>query len=814
MEAVLMYQYEEALAASTEYFNQDDLAAKVFVDKYALRNKEGKLLELIPDDMHKRIAKELARVERKKYDEPMTYDEIYECLKGFHRIVPQGSPMSGIGNKHQYITLSNCYVLHPPEDSYGSILHTDEELVQISKRRGGVGIDLSKLRPNNTPTTNAARMSTGPISFAKRYSNSIREVGQSGRRGALMMTMNVHHPDILDFITCKQDKNAVTGANISVLLTNEFLEAVENDTEYEQRWPVEGEAKISKQVSARKVWHEIIKNAHAHAEPGLLFWDKILTESPADCYAAHGFETVSTNPCSEIPLCVLDSCRLLLVNTFTYVDEPFTYKSKFNFTKFYADAKIAQRLMDDIIDLEVEAIDRIITKVKSDPEDQFLKDKEIQLWQSIRDRCLAGRRTGTGVTAIGDTIAALGLKYGSNRSIEIVEKIYLTLKFACYESSVDMAQELGPFLVYNATLERDNEFLNRIKDEELDLGDGNVIQGSSIFNRMKRHGRRNIALLTTAPAGSVSIQTQTTSGIEPLFNISFTRKKKGNPGDDNFRSDFVDETGDHWMWFDVYHPKVKMWMEITGNDNVEESPWHECCANDLNWKQRVKLQAAAQKHVDHAISSTVNLPANVTINSVKEIYVEAWKAGCKGMTVYRAGSRAGVLVDSEDKEFSEKRPKRVDCDVYHISVKGEPYFVLVGLIHNRPYEVFAGPNGFSKKAKRGQIVRVRKGVYKAEFEDGTEILPQDLCSEEQEAITRLTSEYLHKGGNILDIVRQLEKTKGDLTGFAKSVARALKKYIPNGTKEDGEQCEQCGDENIIRQEGCKTCMSCGWSKCA
>jgi ribonucleoside-diphosphate reductase alpha chain len=827
------YTYAEVLEASTKYFNGNDLSGKVFVDKYALRDLEDSdlFLELSPVDMHKRIAKEFAKIEKKKFGKnAMSYKEIFDCLDGFKRIVPQGSPMYGIGNPRP-ISLSNCYVLDAPEDSYGGIHLVDQQLTQISKRRGGVGIDLSKLRPAGAATHNSSRASTGLVSFAARFSNSIREVGQGGRRGALMLTIDVHHPDALAFAQVKKDMTKVTGANLSIRLTDEFLEAVTNDEDYEVRWPVDAKKpKVSEMRNAREMWSQIIECAHGMAEPGLLFWDKIIRESPADCYGEHGFDTICTNPCSELPLCSHDSCRLLLLNLLTYVKNPFTKKAYFDYDWFYADSKIAQRFMDNMIDLELEKVNQIIKKIKSDPEPAHIKQNELDIWHKIKRMCEQGRRTGTGITGLGDAIAALGIKYDSKKGVDTCEHIYQALKFACYESSIDMAEELGTFEVWNADNEKDCPFFKRFYNETCELNDGKAVSGRSLMRRMKKVGRRNIALLTTAPAGSVSMMTQTSSGIEPVFSLYYMRKKKGNPNDQDFRSDEVDQNGDHWMHFVQMHPPYRQWMreqlkklpeeDITLEEakSLLKHPWVGSLAPDLNWKKRSGMQGRVQSHVDHAISSTINLPNEVTVEEVADIYETAWKEGCKGITVYRDGCRTGVIVsiDDEKEEVPDKRPKQVKCDVHHITKKGEEYFVLVGIIGDKPYEVFAGKNGFmSKKVKEGKIVRARKGVYRAELDDDTEILPQDLCSNEEEMITRLASSCLQNGTDIHDIVLQLEKSQGDILGFGKSIARALKKYIADGTQIKGEVCSQCSVvDSLIRQEGCATCQNCGFSKCS
>lgn len=867
-----VYTYDDALALSIEYFKGDDLAAKVFLDKYALRDNDQNLVEATPADMHRRIASELARVEAKKFKKPLSEAVIFSYLENFSKIIPQGSPMYGIGNNYQFISLSNCFVVDNPDDSYGGICKIDEELVQISKRRGGVGVDISNFRPGGAVTHNAARTSTGIVPLMERYSNSIREVGQNGRRGAEMQSISIHHPESVkilpdgeepveivvnpgtareirttteyynpadpDFASVKYDVGKVTGANISIRLSDEFLSAVDAGTDFEQRWPVDSKTpKITKRIDARRAWKKIVQSAWQMAEPGLLFWDNILRESPADCYAKQGFKTISTNPCGEIPLSAYDSCRLLLLNLFGFVKNPFTKDAYFDYKDFYETAQIAQRLMDDLIDLEVEAIEGIINKIKNDPEPKDIKIRELQLWQNILNACLKGRRTGTGITSLGDALAALGVPYGSDYGIATTETIYRTLKFGAYRASVDMAKELGAFEVWDHELEKDNPFLNRIKDEFILLNDDKSTEkepllrvtkvlGREIWDDMKKYGRRNIALLTTAPAGTVSIESQTSSGIEPQFMIDpYTRRKKGNPGDRNFRSDFVDQNGDHWQEFTVYPPKVKMWMEVTGETDLTKSPWHGHTASAIDWPMRVRLQAAAQRHVDHSISSTLNLPSDVTVEQVDEIYRTAWKAGCKGVTIYRDGCRTGVLVKKEDKKAdvnrisktnAPKRPKTLPCDVHHIRAKGEEWFVLIGLLDGEPFEVFAGKNGMIGKAiKTGSLTKMARGQYHAVFDDGSELKDVvDHISDEEEAITRLTSMALRHGADIEYAVHQLEKTRGELTNFGKALSRALKKYIPDGTKVKGEQCPECKSENMIRQDGCVRCANCAWTKCS
>ena len=807
------YKYGDALKMSIDYFGGEDLPAKVFLDKYALRDNDLNLLEATPDDMFERIASEIAKVEKKKFKDPWTKEQIKEYIQGFKRIIPQGSPMYGIGNVYQYVSLSNCFAVEPPVDSYGGICLTDQEIVQISKRRGGVGTDLSHLRPCGSPTTNAAKTSTGILSFMDRYSRTIREVGQSGRRGALLLSISVHHPEILAFATVKRDLTKITGANISIRLSDEFLEAVKKRTTYEQRFPVDSKnPKISNMVDAREVWMKIIDNAHAMAEPGLLFWDNIIKESPADCYSKFGFSTISTNPCGEVPLCANDSCRLLLLNLLTYVKDPFTRKAEFDHNTFRADAKIAQRMQDDIIDLEIASLKRIVEKIKKDPEEDDKKEVELKLWEKTIYKAEMGRRTGTGITALGDTLAALGVKYGSTKSISVVGEIYKTLKLGCYESSVEMAKELGPFKMWDRKLEKNNPFLLRIKEEEPEL-----------YKEMQKYGRRNVSLLTTAPAGSVSILTQTTSGIEPCFQISYKRRKKINQNDEDARVDYIDQTGDKWQEFDIYHPTVKKWMEITGETDIVKSPWYGSCADDINWKNRVKLQAEAQKHVDHSISSTVNLPEDVTVGEVAEIYEAAWELDLKGITVYRKNCRTGVLVDNTKEEktasitktHAPKRPSILKCDVYHTTSRGEQYFVIVGLFGDDPYEVFAGKDGTIKKSvKSGNIKKIKRGVYSL-LSDNGEVILDDICDKienEQESTTRMISFGLRHGGDISFAVDQLERTKGDMLSFAKALSRVLKKYIPDNSCVHGETCKKC-HSSLVRIEGCVTCLSCGFSKC-
>jgi len=819
--------------AAVEYFGGDELPANVWSDKYGLRDQDEQLVEPNPDFMHWRIANELARVESKKFKNPYTPDFIYSLLKQFGPIIPQGSPMYGIGNP-KFVSISNCFVTDCPTDSYGGILRTDEQLAQLCKRRGGVGTDLSDVRPDSMPTNNSARRATGVVPFMERFSNTIREVGQDGRRGALMISICVHHPQVLDFSRAKLDPNKVTGANVSIRLSDEFLQAVKDGTDYEQRWPVNSKTpQVSRKVNAREVWKEIIKCAHARAEPGLLFWDRIIRESPADCYSDCQFNTRSTNPCGEVPLSVADSCRLLVVNLFTCVKKPFSPDAEFDFTLLRKYAGIGQRLMDDIVDLEIECVTRILAKIDADPEPDDVKRSERELWQKVLRSAVQGRRTGLGITALGDAMAAVGIRYGSDESIEFTEKVYQTLKLGAYQSSVDMAKELGAFPVWDAEKEKSCPFLKRIEQED-----------PKLYREMQKWGRRNIALLTTAPTGSVSILAGdgqaingpvklktvkpttyfgTTSGIEPLFKAEpYTRRKKINHAEKGSRVDFTDAQGDRWTEYPVYHAKLKMWMDVTGETDWRKSPYAGCCAEDLDWKQRVRLQAAAQRHVDHSISSTINLPEDVTVEKVAEIYETAWEAGCKGITVYRKGCRDGVLVDKPKpqkekvtKTTAPKRPKELPCDVHRTTVKGVDCLVFVGKLGDDPYEVFAaiGETDISPKCDTGHLVKEKRGDYKFKCDDDAVNLTEVL-TDEQAAITRLASTALRHGADTAFVVHQLEKVKGPINGFAKAVARVLKKYISDGTKVTGEKCGRCESTSLVRQEGCVTCMSCGWTKCS
>jgi ribonucleoside-diphosphate reductase alpha chain len=810
-EGKVVYEYCDALKQSIEYFGGEELSAKVFLDKYALRDENGEILEDTPDKMHRRLAKEFARIEKDKFKKPLTEEDIYNYFKDFKYIIPGGSGLSGIGNKYKYVSLSNCFVGKSPLDSYSSICKTDEEIVSISKRRGGIGFDVSNLRPQGSPTSNASNTSTGIVSFCERYSNTIMEVGQAGRRGALILTISIHHPEVVNFIKMKQDLNKVNGANISVRLTDEFLEAVENDKEYEQRWPVDSKKpKISNMIKAKEIWDMITESAWKSAEPGILLWNNIIKESPADCYP--DFQSTSTNPCSELPLSERDSCRLLLLNSYSFVENPFTKNAKFNFDKFYNYSQVAQRLMDDLIDLEIENIDNIIKKIQQDPEPIEIKRDELSLWKAVKKSCQEGRRTGTGLNAIGDTIAACGLEYGSKKSIDLVGEIFKTLKIGCYRSSVDMAKEIGAFKVWEYDLEKNNPFLLRIKEED-----------PTLYKEMKKYGRRNIGMLTMAPSGSVSILTKTTSGIEPLFQTSYVRRKKINVNDENIKVDFVDNSGDRWQNFEIFHPKIKEWEEITKEKDITKSPWYGCCAEEIDWNKRVLLQATANKHIDHSISSTLNLPEEATIEDVSKIYIAAWKYGCKGITVYRKNCRTGVLIDGDQekkkllitKTSAPKRPKELPGDLHHVSVKGSRYFVLVGIINGQePYEVFAGNEDMEKLPRQVIIRKKKRNTYCITNINTGEILFDDISkkiNDEEEALTRMISLGLRHGADITFITHQLEKTNGDMLGFSKAVSRVLKKYIKEGSMVHGESCPECGGE-LRRAEGCVAC-TCGFSRC-
>lgn len=820
-----MFSYEEAMKDSISYFNGDELAAGVFVGKYALRDQDGNILESNPDQMHRRLAKEFARIEA-NYPNPLTEEEIYNLFKNFEFVIPQGSPMSAIGNNYQIQSVSNCFVIESPKDSYSGILKTDQEQAQIMKRRGGVGFDISNIRPKGSKTKNAARTTDGIGVFMERFSNTCREVAQGGRRGALMLTISCHHPEIRTFINIKKDLKKVTGANISIRLTDEFMNAVKNKQKVELRWPVDSKnPSIKESVDAESLWNEIIEAAWSCAEPGILFWDNVLKYTPSDIYKDFGYETISTNPCAELVLSAMDSCRLMCINLMGFVKNKFTSSAQFDYDNYSKIVIQSQRLMDDMIDLEIEQIDKILRKIEIDPEDDAIKFYEKRLWENIRTACVNGRRTGLGITALGDTLAALGIKYGSPESIEVTEKIYKTLAINSYKSSCIMAGERGCFPVFDRSLEKDHPFISRIINSDAEL--------LELYNT---HGRRNIANTTTAPTGSVSTMTQTTSGIEPAYLIFYKRRKKINPNDVNSRVDFVDDMGDKWQEYPVFHHAFKSWMDINGYkldesknyktaDDLEfykVSPYYQSTSNDIDWLASVEIQSVAQRWICHAISKTCNVPESCTKGTISEVYMKAWEHGCKGFTVYRDKCRAGVLIsggsndskkDTFNKTTAPKRPKSLDCDIYETKVGGEEFFVVVGKYQNTPYEIFAG-KGKITHHKHGKLVKIKRGHYDLHTEDGVIENISSKFTDEEVVIARMTSLSLRHGSDIKFIVDQIEKAPGDMHSFGKSIGRILKKYIPNGEKVTGQSCDSCKSESLVREEGCVSCKSCGWSKCS
>ncbi len=837
-----IYSYDEAFEASLKYFGGDELAARVWVSKYALKDSFGNIFEQTPDDMHQRIASEIARIEA-KYNAPMSQEEIFGLLRNFNYIVPQGSPMSGIGNNHQVGSLSNCFVigLDGSPDSYGGVIKIDEEQVQLMKRRGGVGHDLSHIRPKGTPVKNSALTSTGLVPFMERYSNSTREVAQDGRRGALMLSVSIKHPDSEAFIDAKMTEGKITGANVSVRIDDAFMQAAIDGTPYVQQYPVDSnDPMIKKEVSASEIWAKIIHNAWKSAEPGVLFWDTITRESVPDCYADLGFRTISTNPCGEIPLCPYDSCRLLAINLYSYVKNPFTPQAEFDFELFKTHVAKAQRIMDDIIDLEMEKIDKILEKVESDPETEEVKHSEHNLWNKIKTKTLKGRRTGVGTTAEGDMLAALGFQYGTTEATDFSELVHKTLAIAAYGSSVELAKERGAFEIFDAEREKNNPFINRLREASPEL-----------YENMVKYGRRNIACLTIAPTGTTSLMTQTTSGIEPVFLPIYKRRRKITPNDVDARVDFVDESGDAFEEYIVYHPKFLTWMktnniEVKDNYTQEEldalvakSPYHNATSNDVDWLEKVKMQGRVQKWVDHSISVTINLPADVSEDLVNQLYIEAWRSGCKGCTVYRDGSRAGVLVSLEKKpaEPTEimphvaKRPIELEADVVRFQNNKEKWIAFVGLIDGNPYEIFTGladdEDGIfcPKSVTNGKIIKaidengnkrydfqfINKRGYKTTIEGLS-----DKFNPEYWNYAKLISGVLRYGmpiDQVLKLIGSLELDSQSINTWKMGVERALKKYLPNGTKLNGQTCPNCGQETLIYQEGCLICTACGTSKC-
>ena len=842
------YSYDEAYNASLEYFKGDELAARVWVNKYAVKDSFGNIYEKSPEDMHWRIANEVARVEA-KYPNALSSQELFDLLDHFKYIVPQGSPMTGIGNDYQIASLSNCFVigLDGSADSYGAIIRIDEEQVQLMKRRGGVGHDLSHIRPKGSPVKNSALTSTGLVPFMERYSNSTREVAQDGRRGALMLSVSIKHPDSESFIDAKMTEGKVTGANVSVKLDDEFMQAAVEGKPYTQQYPIDSpNPMVSKEIDASALWKKIVHNAWKSAEPGVLFWDTIIRESVPDCYADLGFRTVSTNPCGEIPLCPYDSCRLLAINLYSYVVNPFTPEAYFDFDLFKKHVALAQRIMDDIIDLELEKIERILEKIDSDPESMEVKGSERHLWEKIYHKSGLGRRTGVGITAEGDMLAAMGLRYGTEEATEFSEKVHKTIALEAYRSSVNMAKKRGAFEIYDAEREKNNPFINRLKEADPEL-----------YEEMKKYGRRNIACLTIAPTGTTSLMTQTTSGIEPVFMPVYKRRRKVNPNDANVHVDFVDETGDAFEEYVVFHHKFLTWMKINGYDPdkrytqeeidelVAKSPYYRATSNDVDWLMKVKMQGRIQKWVDHSISVTINLPNNVSEDLVNQLYVEAWRSGCKGCTVYRDGSRAGVLISTKKKDKKEEeeecrckppqvvevRPKVLEADVVRFQNNKEKWVAFVGLLDGRPYEIFTGLQDdeegivLPKSVTSGRIIKSydEDGTkhYDFQFENkrGYKMTIEGLSekfNKEYWNYAKLISGVLRWRmpiEQVIKLVGSLQLDSENINTWKNGVERALKKYVQDGTEAKGVKCPNCGHETLVYQEGCLICKTCGSSRC-
>ena len=840
------YTFDEAFKASLDYFTGDELAAKVWVNKYALKDAFGNIYEESPNDMHHRLASEIARVE-KKYPNPLSEQELFDLFDHFRYIVPQGSPMTGIGNDYQIASLSNCFVigLDGQADSYGAIIRIDEEQVQLMKRRGGVGHDLSHIRPKGSPVKNSALTSTGLVPFMERYSNSTREVAQDGRRGALMLSVSIKHPDSEAFIDAKMTEGKVTGANVSVKIDDDFMNAAVNGGTYKQQYPIDSDSPVYvKDIDASGLWKKIIHNAWKSAEPGVLFWDTILRESVPDCYADLGFRTVSTNPCGEIPLCPYDSCRLLAINLYSYVVNPFTPDAYFDYDLFKKHVGLAQRIMDDIIDLESEKIEMILAKIDSDPESMEVRQTERHLWEKIQRKTLQGRRTGVGITAEGDMIAALGLRYGTEEATDCAELIQKTLALAAYRSSVMLAKERGAFEIFDAKREEKNPFINRLREAD-----------PALYEDMLKYGRRNIACLTIAPTGTTSLMTQTTSGIEPVFLPVYKRRHKVNPNDSEARVDFVDETGDAFEEYIVFHHKFVTWMQANGysaskkytQEEVEElvakSPYYKATSNDVDWLQKVRMQGRIQKWVDHSISVTINLPNDVSEELVDSLYVEAWRCGCKGCTVYRDGSRSGVLIATDKKKKKEDcncmqppvivstRPRELDADVVKFQNNREKWIAFVGLLNGRPYEIFTGladdDEGIMlpKNVSKGTIIKSYdedgNKHYDFQFKNkrGYKMTIEGLDGKfnpEYWNYAKLISGVLRYGmpiDQVIKLVQGMELNSESINTWKNGVERALKKYLPNGMEAKGQKCPNCGLETLIYQEGCLICTNCGASKC-
>lgn len=840
-----IYTFDEAFKASMDYFTGDELAAKVWVNKYALKDAFGNIYEQSPKDMHHRLASEIARVE-KNYPNPLSEQELFDLFDHFRYIIPQGSPMTGIGNDFQIASLSNCFVIgiDGMADSYGAIIRIDEEQVQLMKRRGGVGHDLSHIRPKGSPVKNSALTSTGLVPFMERYSNSTREVAQDGRRGALMLSVSIKHPDSESFIDAKMTEGKVTGANVSVKIDDEFMRAVIGNETYRQQYPIDAtEPLYAKDINATALWHKIIHNAWKSAEPGVLFWDTILRESVPDCYADLGFRTVSTNPCGEIPLCPYDSCRLLAINLYSYVVNPFTKEAYFDFDLFKKHVALAQRIMDDIIDLESEKIEKILEKIDSDPESMEVKQSERHLWEKIQRKTLMGRRTGVGITAEGDMLAALGLRYGSDEAIDFAEKVQRTLALAAYRSSVELAKERGAFEIFDAKREEKNPFIGRLREADPEL-----------YADMLKYGRRNIACLTIAPTGTTSLMTQTTSGIEPVFLPVYKRRRKVNPNDTEARVDFVDETGDAFEEYIVFHHKFVTWMMANGystikrytqeeiDELVAKSPYYKATSNDVDWLQKVRMQGRIQKWVDHSISVTINLPSTVSEELVNELYIEAWRCGCKGCTVYRDGSRSGVLIAADNKKKKKDdcmqppvivstRPRELEADVVKFQNNKEKWIAFVGLLNGRPYEIFTGladdDEGIMlpKNVVKGSIIKSYdedgKKHYDFQFKNkrGYKMTIEGLDGKfnpEYWNYAKLISGVLRYGmpiDQVIKLVQGMELNSESINTWKNGVERALKKYLPNGMAAKGQQCPNCGLETLVYQEGCLICTNCGASRC-
>lgn len=843
------FSYEEAFQATLDYFGGDELAARVWVNKYAMKDSFGHIFEKTPTDMHHRLAGEIARIEQ-KYPNPVSEEDIFSVLDHFRYIVPAGSPMTGIGNDHQVASLSNCFVIgiEGDADSYGAIMKEDEEQVQLMKRRGGVGHDLSRIRPKGSPVNNSALTSTGLVPFMERFSNSTREVAQDGRRGALMLSVSIKHPDAEAFIDAKMTEGKVTGANVSVRIDDDFMRCATEGRPYRQQFPIDApadECLTSKEIDAHKLWKKIVHNAWKSAEPGVLFWDTITRESIPDCYADLGFKTVSTNPCGEIPLCPYDSCRLLAINLYSYVDHPFTPEASFNFERFRRHVRLAQRFMDDIIDLEEEKIDQILEKIASDPQSDEVKFTERRLWEKIKRKTGMGRRTGLGITAEGDMLAALGLRYGTQEATDFAVSVQKTLALTAYASSVEMARERGAFEIYDAQREVENPFILRIKEAD-----------EALYADMKQYGRRNIACLTIAPTGTTSLMTQTTSGIEPVFMPVYKRRRKVNPNDPEVHVDFVDESGDAFEEYIVYHQKFLTWMQVNGIDTdrrysqeeidelVARSPYYHATANDVDWLMKVKMQGSIQKWVDHSISVTVNLPNSVDEALVDRLYVEAWKSGCKGCTIYRDGSRAGVMISVKKKKEEkapkvsalspvvERRPDVLECDVVRFQNNKEKWVAFVGLLDGRPYEIFTGLQDdeegivLPKTVTKGRIVKhvnAEDGTkrYDFQFENkrGYKTTVEGLSekfNKEYWNYAKLISgvlRYRMPLENVIKLVDSLQLESENINTWKVGVARALKKYISDGTEAKGLKCPNCGHESLVYQEGCLICKHCGASRC-